>query len=100
RAGTADFGTQFQVRALDVIGSINRVGGTGPSENDFYAFTGKAGDVINIQVLSATLRTRFANTIDSVLRVFRADGTLVPYYGGPAVNHPPPPNPPPAPTPP
>src|SRR5204863_9029942 len=79
-------GKQLNVRAIDVVGSIQLVGSPLHSENDFYAFQGKAGDVVNVEVLSATLKTRISNAIDSVVRVFRSDGTLVPYYGGPAVN--------------
>ena len=61
------------VAAIDVVGSIGINPGTGKSESDWYSFSGKAGDLINIEVMSAS-QTRYANnSIDAVLRVYDAN---------------------------
>jgi Ca2+-binding RTX toxin-like protein len=73
-----------QVHATNVVGAINLAGPA--SENDVYAFLGRAGDYLTAEVLSDTLRQRFANTIDSILRVYGPGGQLLTYYGQPAVN--------------
>lgn len=76
----------MHVRAANVIGSIGRTaGGTGPSENDLYAFQGRTGELLTVEVLSASLQQRM-QMIDSVLRVYGPDGNLLDYYGQPAVN--------------
>ena len=41
---------------------------------------------MSIEVLSASLRQRIANTIDSIIRVYDASGALVNFYGQPAIN--------------
>ncbi|HND50762.1 MAG TPA: Ig-like domain-containing protein, partial [Pirellulaceae bacterium] len=86
---------QFIVTAINVVGSIDVDQQTGRSESDWYSFSGKAGDLVNIDVYSSGL-SRLANrpqpqnhTIDSIVRVYRQlDGVLelVPYYTGVAVN--------------
>jgi VCBS repeat-containing protein len=82
--GSANYGKTLAVRAAGVIGSINLAGAT--SENDVYAIQGKAGEYLNAEVLSFTLRQRIANPIDGVIRVFDAAGNPLDYYGQPAVN--------------
>src|SRR5205085_5128914 len=83
-------GIQFQVQALDVTGSIAIDPDTHKSEDDYFSFQGRAGELINLQVLSGSLR-RSANPIDSVLQVWYADPTtqapaLAPYYQSVAQN--------------
>ncbi|HET6572089.1 MAG TPA: calcium-binding protein [Fimbriiglobus sp.] len=68
----ANAGKDFAVRAVAVTGVIGAGG-----EFDYYSFTGKKGDLINLEVLSPTLAKRYSNTIDSVVRVETAGGTLV-----------------------
>src|SRR5262249_52174378 len=72
--GFVNSGKVFVVSALDVIGSVDQVNGR--SEDDYYSFTGRQGDLFNFQVLSNSL-TRVANAIDSVLRVYDAAGNLL-----------------------
>jgi hypothetical protein len=76
-------GSSFQVAALAVTGQINLAGEI--SENDFYTFTGRKGDLISIEVISTGLANA-GMTIDSVVRLYDASGNLVSYYGGLAVN--------------
>jgi Ca2+-binding RTX toxin-like protein len=76
RPGDANYGKVFAVRALDVVGAIKIDPATGKSENDWYALTGRAGDVFNAEVYSSTLN-RAKNSIDSVLRLYDSDGNLV-----------------------
>ena len=82
----------FYVQMQSVEGTIEIDAGTGKSENDWYSFTGTAGDVMNIELFSNSL-TRYGtandNYIDSILRVwYEVDGDLilVPWFGGDAVN--------------
>ncbi len=66
------------VAAIDVVGSIGIDPSTEKSQSDWYSFSGRAGDVINIEVMSAS-QTRFANnSIDAVLRVYDANRLLMP----------------------
>jgi Ca2+-binding RTX toxin-like protein len=75
----------FAVAAVNVVGSIGLAGGR--SEDDFYRITGRAGDLLNLEVFSVRLGQRYANPIDGILRVYAADRTtLVPYYAGVAEN--------------
>ncbi|MCU0961385.1 MAG: pre-peptidase C-terminal domain-containing protein, partial [Pirellulaceae bacterium] len=70
------------VAAIDVVGSIDIDPATGKSESDWYSFAGRVGDVINIEMMSAS-QTRFAgNAIDAILRLYGADGTLIPSGAG------------------
>jgi Concanavalin A-like lectin/glucanases superfamily/PKD domain/Matrixin len=109
-------GENFDVNAVDVLGSIvpgtdnvidpitgqvvyfdpvtgkpgadpNHGGVTKKrSASDYYSFTGQAGDLINIQVMSQSL-ARIQHPIDSVLRVWDSAHNLVAYYTpGVAVN--------------
>jgi Ca2+-binding RTX toxin-like protein len=72
----------LSVAALGVVGSLE-LGPDGVSESDFYSFAGRAGDLINIELMSISL-TRFAdNPVDTVLRLRNANGEMVPYYGSP-----------------
>src|SRR5262249_15360915 len=74
---------EFDVKAADVVGEVRRVDGV--SERDVYAFTANAGDLISLEVLSRSLYP-FDRSMDSVLKVYDANGNLVPYYGSTAVN--------------
>ena len=76
----------FAVDALDVVGDIGIDSGTGSSESDFYSFTGRAGDMVNIEVLSQTLSRLGANIIDPIIRVYDAGHSLVAYFIAPAEN--------------
>jgi Ca2+-binding RTX toxin-like protein len=78
------FGKDFGFAATDVVGSI-KLTNAGVSEDDYYSFAGRAGDLINLQVMSNAL-TRITNPIDSVLRVYDGAGNLVTYYGSTGVN--------------
>src|SRR5207248_1828498 len=69
-----NYGKDFAVAASDVVGSINLTD-AGTSEDDYYSITGRAGDLINMQVMSRSL-TRITNRIDSILRVYDSAGNL------------------------
>lgn len=61
----------------------------GKSESDFYSFSGAAGDLVSVELMStiiAQARQWGLDTIDSILRVYDAAGNLVPYHTGYAVN--------------
>jgi Ca2+-binding RTX toxin-like protein len=80
-------GKNLAVGAVDVVGSI-QLGSNGKSQSDFYSFTGTAGDLINLEVMSLGLTRNqgSANFIDSVVKVYAPGGALAAYYGGTAVN--------------
>lgn len=79
----------FTVELISVVGRIEIDPTTQRSESDWYSFSGRAGDLVNIDVLSNSI-ARFGSSpndfIDSVLRVYDSSGNLVPYYGGFAEN--------------
>lgn len=82
------------VQIQSVLGQIQIDLSTLVSENDWYSFTGTAGDLINIDVLSNSLVGRFGtgpnDFVDTILRVYSVDAdgnlALVPYHGGVAEN--------------
>src|SRR5262249_32074726 len=49
---------------------------TGQTQDDFYSFQGRAGDVMNIQALSYSL-TRITDPVDTELRVYDSSGNLL-----------------------
>jgi Ca2+-binding RTX toxin-like protein len=74
--GSQDYGKTFVVNASDVVGSIGIDPTTGNSADDYYQFTGKQGQLFNFEVMSNSL-TRITNPIDSVLRLYDANGKLL-----------------------
>jgi VCBS repeat-containing protein len=80
-SGATNYGTVFNVRATSVVGTLATGG-----QSDFYAFTGKAGDLVNLETYSNALTGRVSDPIDSVLSVYDSSGNLVPYYGTTAVS--------------
>ncbi len=76
-AGLAD----FSVDALSVTGTLSFSG-----ESDFYSFTGNAGDLINIEVMSGSIAQQLGATIDPQISVFDSLGNFVDYYGTNAFN--------------
>jgi len=73
-------GQTLNVGAVAVTGNIGLTN-AGISENDFYSFSGHAGDVVTIEIMSQALRHRFPNIIDSLIRVYDSSGQKVAYYG-------------------
>ena len=79
----------FFVDAISILGSIQLDGTTGDSENDFYSFSGTAGELVNIDVSSLALRDNGDSTdgyVDSIIRVYDSSGSLVAYFGKDAIN--------------
>jgi hypothetical protein len=68
-------GLDFAVAAIDVVGSLSEVG-----QRDFYSFSGRAGELINIEVMSYSLSRLDGNNIDPVIRLYDATGNLLTYY--------------------
>jgi Ca2+-binding RTX toxin-like protein len=65
-------GKQFPVGAVSVNGAIDAVG-----ETDVYRFAGRAGDLLNLQVMSEALNRYAGQAIDAVLKVYDASGNVV-----------------------
>ncbi len=80
QAGASNFGRNLDAAASGVIGEIKYTS-AGRSENDYYSFQGRKDDVVTIEVMSQSLRHRFNNTIDSLLRVYNSAGQKIAYYG-------------------
>src|SRR5262249_25747930 len=77
---------QFYVQAIDVTGAIGIDPVTGVSENDFYSFTGKQGDLMSFEVLSKALTRLGSNTIDAMIRIMDTNGNVLAFRGGSAFN--------------
>ena len=80
-----NFGKTFAVDAVAVVGQIGLTA-AGVSESDFYAISGRQGDVLNIEVFPTALSRLAGNTIDPIVRIYDSQGNLVSYYGAPAIN--------------
>ncbi|MEZ6136871.1 MAG: PKD domain-containing protein [Pirellulaceae bacterium] len=81
-------GKVFDVKVAAVIGAIT-LSAEGMSESDYYKFTGRRGEVVNVELSSLSLRgnrTGIDLWIDSILRVTDATGNPVSWYGGTAMN--------------
>src|SRR5262249_39364624 len=73
-----NYGKTFNVGAVAVSGKIDLV--NGQSQVDVYSFTGKAGDLMTINVASASQNRFGTDVIDPVVEVFDAAGNQVGYY--------------------
>jgi Ca2+-binding RTX toxin-like protein len=73
------FGQSFRVSALAVVGELRSqmVAGEEETEFDYYRFVGKAGDIVNIELLANSVRPLRGNLFDGELRVYKADGTQI-----------------------
>src|SRR5262249_31351624 len=79
-----EFGMQYSVAAVDVVDSI-ALDNTGHSQDKWYSFTGKQGDVMNFDVLSFHL-TRITDPVDTVLTIYDSNGNVIAYYHSTAQN--------------
>jgi len=90
--GSINEGMTFHVQAIIVSGTIELAESgedSGKSQSDWYSFAGNQGDVITVEVMSRALqryRTDNATSIDSVVRLYDANGQLVQTFGTDAVN--------------
>src|SRR5262249_21964809 len=69
------YGQSFDVSALAVTGDIRLPGAR--RENHVYSFQGHAGDLMNFEIYSGALEPLRGNPIDSVLRLFDANGNQI-----------------------
>jgi Ca2+-binding RTX toxin-like protein len=72
--GAARSGQSFKVSALDVVGDLTTFT-SGTTEKDFYRFTGKSGEYVNVELLVNGIRPLRGTAFDGELRIFKADGT-------------------------
>ena len=77
RAGLGD----FDVDAIAVIGTLGLDGGL----TDFYQFSAAEGDLLNIELMSQSLRNNL-NSFDTTLRLLDSNGSELDYFGSPAFN--------------
>jgi hypothetical protein len=80
-----DAGKTPEVTAVDVTGTIDLPLSTQTSQDDYYSFQGRAGDLMNFELMSATLPTdrTGGHPFDTVLDVYDSSGALLGYYGSP-----------------
>ena len=73
---------QFDVQAIDIVGSIPKPALGDVSESDFFVFEARRG-FLTVEVLSVSLRDRLGtDTIDSMLRIFDVTtGEKLDFYG-------------------
>jgi len=83
-----DAGKTFEVTAVDVTGYIGIDPNTQKSQDDYYSFQGRAGDLMTIEDMSASLPLdrNLGHPIDDVLYVYDASGHLLSYYSNQAQN--------------
>jgi hypothetical protein len=73
-------GLVFEVDAVAVTGSIPTTG-----ELDYYSFSGSAGEILNLELMSNALN-RIVDPLDPKVTVLDPNGALVSYYGSDAEN--------------
>ena len=78
--GATNYGKQIRTQAINIVGTIEMTTG-GSSENDVYAFSGSAGELVTVEILSAVLDYRLLDDIDALVSLYDATGTLIDYYG-------------------
>jgi Ca2+-binding RTX toxin-like protein len=74
--GSQNYGKTFVVSAAGVVGHLGIDPATGNAATDYYSFQGKAGQLWELEVSSASL-TRITDPIDSVLRLYDSGGHLL-----------------------
>jgi hypothetical protein len=79
-----EYNMQYSVAATDVVDYIG-LDNTGHSQDKWYSFVGKQGDLMNFDVMSYHL-TRITDPVDTVLTIYDSTGAVVAYYNGGAVN--------------
>ncbi|WP_020474715.1 LamG-like jellyroll fold domain-containing protein [Zavarzinella formosa] len=75
RGESQNAGKQFNVSALAVIGHV--VVTNGVSEQDVYSLTGKAGDLMNFELISESLNPSRGQPFDGVLTLRDAAGNVI-----------------------
>ncbi len=75
--GFTDAGKVFKVAALTVVGDLFSGEQAGTTEVDYYKFTGKAGEYVNIELLVNSIRPARGAAFDGLLQIFDADGTML-----------------------
>ncbi len=66
-------GQQFDVSAIAVIGDLQYSTDVQRTEVDFYKFSGRAGEYVNIELIANSLRPARGAAFDGELRLFDAD---------------------------
>lgn len=70
----AYYGQQFDVSAIAVIGDLQYSMDVQRTEVDFYKFSGRAGEYVNIELIANSLRPARGAAFDGELRLFDAHG--------------------------
>lgn len=76
QAGDQYYGETFSVFAVAVGGSIE-LDGSGKSENDYYVFGGRAGEMFTFELSSRTAGRFAGRQIDGILRLYDSAGNLL-----------------------
>jgi Ca2+-binding RTX toxin-like protein len=75
--GFVNSGKLFDVSALAVVGDLKFGTTANSTEVDYYKFTGRGGEVVNVELLANSLLPLRGDAFDGALQIFQADGTLL-----------------------
>ncbi len=76
-SGSVYSGRTFDVSALAVVGELAHTEATGSTEVDFYRFSGRQGEFVNIELLANSIRPLRGAAFDGRLQIFTASGQLI-----------------------
>lgn len=75
--GFARSGQSFEVSAMAVLGDLADSGIVGVSDRDFFSFNAQAGDYINIELMTSSIRPVRGTPFDGEIRLFNASGVEI-----------------------
>ncbi len=70
-------GKQLDVAATAVVGQLLHTGAAGTTETDYYRFTGRQGEVVNVELLANSIRPLRGTGFDGQLQIYNAAGVLM-----------------------
>ena len=73
--GFVNSGKVFDVSAMAVAGELKYTAAANSTEIDYYQFTGRAGEYVNIELLANSILPLRGEAFDDALKIFKSDGT-------------------------
>jgi hypothetical protein len=75
--GFSNSGKVFEVSALAVVGELQYSQPLDSTEIDYYRFSAKAGEYVNVELLANSIQPLRGSAFDGSLSLYRANGTLL-----------------------
>ena len=75
--GFVNSGKVLDVSAMAVVGELKATAAANSTETDYYQFTGRAGEYVNVELLANSLLPLRGEAFDGALKIFKSDGTLL-----------------------